>query len=86
MCIFLELSSNWNWVGPKTDWNDIQINGTALNFRSADIRDGVGELYVRSIMAYVYRLEGRLEVSFDNLRRCGEVIIKYPGLCRFTSW
>lgn len=72
-----------------TTWNKIQRNGmgrNCTNFRSSEIYDGVGELYVRTIMAYVSRLEGLDEACFENLERCGEVMIKYPGMCRFITW
>ena len=59
-------------------------DGTTIHQRS-EIRDSVGELYVRSIMAYASRLEGRSAISFESFERCGEIIVKHPGLCRFTT-
>ncbi len=53
---------------------------------SPKIRGGVGELYSQSIMSYVYSLQGHPKGAVDGLRRCTEIFVKNPGICRFTAW
>lgn len=50
------------------------------------MRGGVGELYFRSIMAYVCCLQGQQTRSLDGLLRCTDIFIQNPGICRFTAW
>ena len=53
---------------------------------SPGVRGGVGELYVRSIMAYVCSLQGQQTRSLDGLLRCADIFIQNPGIIRFTAW
>ncbi|CAM9560265.1 unnamed protein product [Scytosiphon promiscuus] len=53
---------------------------------SPDVRDGVGELYFRSIMAYVFVLQGREAGAMEGLSRCVDIFLKSPGICRFSAW
>lgn len=55
-------------------------------FFSPEVRDGVGELYLRMIMAYVYLLQEQTNNAVCGLLRCADILVKKPGICRFTSW
>eukprot|EP00752_Nemacystus_decipiens_P005075 g4606.t1 len=54
--------------------------------QSPEVRGGVGEVYLRMIMAYVCLLQERPNNAVCGLLRCADVLVKKPGICRFTSW
>lgn len=53
---------------------------------SPEVRGGAGELYIRSITAYIDVLEGNISSAYDHLLRGAEVMIANPGICRLSAW
>ncbi|CAM9760733.1 unnamed protein product [Laminaria digitata] len=54
--------------------------------RIPEVKGGAGELYIRSITAYIDVLEGNTSSSYDHLVRGAEVMIANPGICRLSAW
>eukprot|EP00903_Cladosiphon_okamuranus_P014222 g13213.t1 len=63
---------------------DVNLMLTAT--QSPAIRGGVGELYFRSIIAYVCCLQGQQGTALDGLSRCTDILVTNPGICRFSAW
>lgn len=51
-----------------------------------EIGTGVGGLLYNAIQAYMQIEIGNTNVGFAKITRCTEIFVKYPGLCRFSTW
>ncbi|CAM9553176.1 unnamed protein product [Scytosiphon promiscuus] len=53
-----------------------------------EIRAGVGSLLYNSILGYLDMITGsaEFEAGYDKVKHCAEIISRYPGLCRFSTW
>jgi len=50
------------------------------------VRGGAGELLFRGILGYVSGLQGQQQPCVDSLWHCADILVKSPGLCRFSAW
>lgn len=50
------------------------------------MRGGAGELYIRSIAAYIDMVEGNISEAYEHMVRGAEVMIANPGICRLSAW
>eukprot|EP00903_Cladosiphon_okamuranus_P014237 g13226.t1 len=53
-----------------------------------EVGAGVGGLIYNAILGYLDIVTGdtELKIRFAKLQQCAKVFVRYPGLCRFSTW
>eukprot|EP00903_Cladosiphon_okamuranus_P014223 g13214.t1 len=54
--------------------------------QSPDVCGGIGKLYFWKTTAYACLLQGQLDNAVEGFLRCTDIMVRNPGMCRFSSW
>lgn len=53
---------------------------------NSEVKDSVGGLVFEGIHAWIMAFAQKLTEAHRSVIRCAEIIVAFPGLCRFSTW